>query len=57
MGGGEREEIGRVRQANWQAAKAVERFDPEGYKNPGGEWRSLARQAEPSGRSATGQKH
>ena len=30
-----------------QAANAVERFDPEGGKSPGGEWRQQARQAEP----------
>jgi hypothetical protein len=45
---------GRIRQVDRQAAKAVERFDPEGGKSPGGEWRSQARQAEPSGGSATG---
>src|ERR1035441_2293562 len=55
-GGGEREEIGRIRQVDRQAAKAVERFDPEGGKNPGGEWRSPARQAEPGSGSATGQR-
>ena len=39
-GGGEREAIGRVRQADQRAARAVERFDPEGGKSPEGEWRS-----------------
>ena len=53
-GGGEREEIGRIRQVDRQAAKAVERFDPEGGKSPGGEWRRQARQAEPGSGSATG---
>src|ERR1017187_4345725 len=31
--------IGRVRKAGRRTASPVERFDPEGCKSPGGEWR------------------
>jgi hypothetical protein len=37
-----------------QAANVAERFDPEGCKSPGGEWRRWARQAEPRSGSCNG---
>ena len=39
-----------------KAAESVERFDPEGSKSPGGEWRRRKQPSEPARRSATGLK-
>jgi len=55
-GGGEREEIGRIRKASRKAAESVERFDPEGCKSPGGEWRQRKQLSGPARRAATGSK-
>jgi hypothetical protein len=55
-GGGEREEIGRVRKAGSQAANSVERVDPEGGKRPEEEWRQEAQPVTPSVEAATGQE-
>jgi hypothetical protein len=33
-GHGERREIGRLAQVDFQKAELVERFDPDGHKNP-----------------------
>ena len=38
------------------AAKLAERFDPEGSKNPEGEWRPEKRQVEAASGAVTGQK-
>ena len=55
-GGGEREEIGRIRKAGRRAAEAAERFDPDGGNSPKGErWQGKQSEA-PSGGDATGQK-
>jgi len=37
-----------------RAAESVERFDPEGDKSPGGEWRQRMQSGEPASRAATG---
>ena len=37
-----------------EAAETVERFDPEGGKSPGGEWRRRKQPSEPAGGMATG---
>jgi len=39
-----------------KAAESVERFDPEGGKSPGGEWRQRKQPSELARRSATGLK-
>jgi len=49
-------EIGRIRKADRTAATPIERFDPEGAKTPGGEWRWGERSDEFAGESATGLK-
>jgi len=56
MGCGEREVIGRIRKAGRRAAEATERFDPDGSKNPEGEWRLPEQSEALSGGDATGQK-
>jgi len=40
-------DTGRIRKASGKAAESVERFDPEGGKSPGGEWRQRKQQSEP----------
>jgi hypothetical protein len=55
-GGGEREEIGRIRKVSRKAAESVERFDPEGCKSPGGEWRQRKQLSGPARSAATGPK-
>jgi len=37
-----------------KAAESVERFDPEGDKSPGGEWRQRKQSGEPASGAATG---
>jgi hypothetical protein len=37
-----------------EAAESVERFDPEGDKSPGGEWRQRKQPSEPASEAATG---
>jgi len=39
-----------------KAAESVERFDPEGCKSPGGEWRQRKQLRGPARRAATGLK-
>lgn len=48
--------IGRIRKAGRRAAEATERFDPDGSKNPEGEWRLPEQSEALSGGDATGQK-
>jgi hypothetical protein len=55
-GYGERVEIGRIRKASRTAVNPIERFDPEGCKNPEGEWRLEARPEKLAEENATGQK-
>ena len=55
-GCGEREEIGRIRKASRFAANLVERFDPEGCKNPEGERRSEKQRTKLVAGFATGLK-
>jgi len=49
--------IGRIRKAGRAVANSVERFDPEGFKNPEGEWKLEKQPMKLVGSFATGQKH
>jgi hypothetical protein len=55
--GGERRKIGRLARASLDARNQVERYDPEGLRNPGGERRSDKRQQVPERNLTTGYVH
>jgi len=40
-GHGERREIGRLAKVGFQRAEPAERYDPEGCRNPEGEWKQV----------------